>query len=229
MRTFICAVIAASVVGCGGSDDRESTPVSDSPEDTAMRAPGRPTILFFGTSLTAGYGLAPEKAFPAIIGRTAASEGLPIEVVNAGLSGETSAGARRRIEWVLRQPADLIVIETGANDGLRALRVDSTKVNIQAVIDRARATHPTARIALVQMEAMPNLGRTYTTAFRRMYVDLARDNKITLIPFLLEKVAGHDSLNLSDGVHPNEAGAAIVAANVWRSLKPIVQELRTAR
>jgi acyl-CoA thioesterase-1 len=191
-----------------------------------MRAAGRPRVLFFGTSLTAGYGLGPEKAYPALIGKTAEAEGLPIDVVNAGLSGETSAGARRRIEWVLKQRVDVIVIETGANDGLRALRVDSTKANIQAVIDRARAAQPAAKVALVQMEALPNLGRSYTSAFRKMYADLATGNRITLIPFLLEGVAGHDTLNLADGVHPNEAGAVIVARNVWRALRPIVQEVR---
>ena len=169
-------------------------------------------------------GLDPERAFPAIIGAKIDSAGLPFDVVNAGYSGETSAGALRRIDWVLRQPIDVLVLETGANDGLRGIRVDSVRANIQAIIDRVKAAQPDARILLVPMEAPPNYGPRYTSEFRRVFPDLARENDITLLPFLLEDVAGRADMNQGDGIHPNEAGAEAAAATLWKALAPVLED-----
>lgn len=177
-----------------------------------------PTILFVGTSLTAGLGLDPDDAFPAVVGRMLDSAGHPARIVNAGLSGETSAGARTRIDWLLRQPADVIVLETGANDGLRGLSVNAARDNIQTILDRIRAKQPAARVLLVQMEAPPNLGEGYTRGFRAMYPELARKNGVELVPFLLDGVAGVAALNQEDGIHPNRAGARVVARTIYAAL-----------
>jgi len=184
-----------------------------------------PVVLFFGTSLTAGYGLAPEQAFPSLIEKKARDEGAPIKVVNAGLSGETTAGAVRRIDWVLRTPADLVVIEGGANDALRGLSPAAAKANLEKLIAAVRASQPGAKIALIQMEAPPNYGVAYTRSFRAIYSEVARQENVPLLPFLLDSVAGIPRLNQADGVHPNVAGERIVADNVWRGLKPIVEQL----
>jgi acyl-CoA thioesterase-1 len=187
---------------------------------------GNPVVLFFGTSLTAGLGLDPEQAFPALIGKTAAAEGLPIKVVNAGLSGETTAGAARRIDWVLRTPVDLVVIEGGANDALRGLAPEAARANLEQVIAAVRRRQPSAKIVLVQMEAPPNFGAAYTRSFRTIYSDIAKKENIPLLPFLLSGVAGIPRLNQADGIHPNLAGERIVADNLWRTLKPIVGSVR---
>lgn len=191
----------------------------------APAAASRATVLFIGTSLTAGFGLDdPGDAYPAVVGRMLDSAGVPARVVNLGVSGETSAGARARIDWVLRNPADVIVLETGANDGLRGLSVAAARENIQAVLDRIKAVQPRARVLLVQMEAPPNLGAQYTREFHAIYPELARKNRVELVPFLLEGVAGDPSLNQSDGIHPNRTGARIAARTVYRALvrKPLV-------
>jgi acyl-CoA thioesterase I len=186
-------------------------------------------VVFMGTSLTAGLGLDPDSAFPQRIGRMIDSAGLPFAVVNAGVSGETSAGALRRIDWLLQQPIDVLVLETGANDGLRGTDVTATRQNIQGIIDRVRAARPVARIALVQMEALPNMGGEYRAAFHATFPMLARSNGVTLLPFLLEGVAGDPRLNQSDGVHPNDRGEGIVARNVWRGLLPLLRSGRSGR
>lgn len=184
-------------------------------------APAR-RIVFVGTSLTAGLGLDPEQAFPARIGQRLDALGESYEVVNAGVSGETSAGTRRRIGWVLRAPASVLVLETGANDGLRGLNPDSLRANLQAIVDTVRAVRPRTRIVLVGMEAPPNLGAAYTARFRAVYAQVARANGLPFVPFLLAGVAGVDSLNQGDGIHPNALGARIVANTVWRTLAPLV-------
>ena len=184
-----------------------------------------PVVLFFGTSLTAGYGLAPEQAFPALIEKKAQDDGVPIKAVNAGLSGETTAGAVRRIDWVLRTPADLVVIEGGANDALRGLSPDAARSNLEKLIAAVRARQPDARIALVQMEAPPNYGVAYTRSFGAIYSEVAKKEGVPLLPFLLDGVAGISGLNQADGVHPNVVGERIVADNVWKALKPIVAQL----
>ena len=195
------------------------------PSSAAPVPAGRKTVLIVGTSLTAGLGLEPDDAYPAILQRKADSLGLHVDIVNAGLSGETSAGALRRIDWLLRGPADVVVIETGANDGLRGLNVDSTRANLRAIIGKVKAARPAARILLAQMEAPPNLGAKYTTAFRAMYQDVAKEEDVGIMPFLLEGVAGVTRLNQGDGIHPNEEGELIVAANVWAALEPVLRQL----
>ena len=180
--------------------------------------------MFVGTSLTAGMGLDPEQAYPALIAEKIDSAGLPYDVINAGSSGETSAGALRRIDWVLRQPMDVLVLETGANDGLRGIRVDSVRANIQGIIDRVRAAKPDTKIMLVQMEAPPNFGPRYTSEFRSIYPRLAAENDITLLPFLLDGVAGVAEMNQGDGMHPNVEGAKATAATLWRAMQPVLAE-----
>ena len=185
-----------------------------------------PTVLFFGTSLTAGYGLQPEQAYPAVIEKKAAQAGFEITAVNAGLSGETSAGALRRIDWALKAPADVIVIETGANDALRGLSLEAARSNVEQIVVKAKQTHPDAKILLLEMLAPPNLGRSYTEGFRKIYSSVAKEQRVTLVPFFLEGVAGRPEMNQADGVHPNAAGARLVADNVWRVLKPIIAGLK---
>jgi acyl-CoA thioesterase-1 len=169
--------------------------------------------------------LDPAQAFPSLIEKTAAADGSPITAINAGLSGETTAGAARRIDWVLRTPADIVVIEGGANDALRGLSPDAAKANIERVIGVIRQKQPKAKIVLVQMEAPPNYGAAYTRSFRSIYTDIAKRENIPLVPFLLAGVAGISRYNQADGVHPNLAGERIVADNIWRALKPIVAQL----
>jgi len=187
---------------------------------TALR---RPVVLFFGTSLTAGAGLEPDQAFPALVEKIADSAGVPIKAVNAGLSGETTAGAVRRIDWVLRTPADVIVIEVGANDALRGLSTAAARANLQTLIAAVKKRQPRARIVLVQMEAPPNFGTAYTRSFRAIYGEIATQENLTLIPFLLDGVAGVARYNQPDGIHPNVAGERIVADNVWKGIEPVVR------
>ena len=229
-----CGGGGGSNAGKAGTATRE--PGSDSaqgvtklePDSAGSRIPGpgfRKTVLMVGTSLTAGLGLDPEEAYPALLQRKADSLGLHVDFVNAGLSGETSAGALRRIDWLLRGPADVVVIETGANDGLRGLNVDSTRANLRAIIAKVKAARPAARILIAQMEAPPNLGAKYTAAFSAMYQDVAKEAAVSVLPFLLRGVAGVTSLNQPDGIHPNERGEQIVADNVWATLEPLLRQL----
>lgn len=210
------------------------TPAAATP--TAGRAPavsdapgaGRPRVVFIGTSLTAGLGLDPDSAYPAVVGRLAERAGTPIAVVNAGLSGETSAGALRRVDWVLRQPADVVVVETGANDGLRGQSVDSLRANLDAILRRVRQAQPRARVALVQMEAPRNMGRDYTARFHDAFPAAAKAAGVPLLPFLLDGVAGDPALNQPDGVHPTAEGARRVASNVWKGLAPLLPAPQSA-
>jgi acyl-CoA thioesterase-1 len=180
-------------------------------------------VVFLGTSLTAGLGVDPSAAYPELLQHKIDSAGLRFVTVNAGVSGETSAGARRRIDWLLREPAAVLVIETGANDGLRGLVVDSLAANIQAIIDRARQQSPPPRIILVGMEAPPNFGFGYVRRFRAVYLELAKRNRLPLVPFLLEGVAGVDSLNQADMLHPTAAGQQRVAETVWPVLEKVLK------
>ena len=187
-------------------------------------ADARPVVLFFGTSLTAGLGLEPDEAYPALVQRKIDSAGLGFRVVNGGVSGETSAAGLRRIDWLLQQPVAVLVIELGANDALRGQDVAAAKANLQAIIDRTRARYPDVRVVVAGMEAPPNLGGRYTRDFRDLFVTLARDNRATLIPFILEGVGGIAELNQPDGIHPTAEGARVVADNVWRVLAPVLRE-----
>lgn len=188
--------------------------------------PAPPIALFLGTSLTAGLGLDPDSAYTSILQRKLDSAGIAVRIVNAGVSGETSAGAFRRTSWLLsRDTVALFVIETGANDGLRGQDPDSTAANIQGIIDLARRHQPTPEIALMRMYAVTNLGKEYGGKFDGIFPALARKNHVTLVPFLLNGVAGVDSLNQNDGIHPNVRGEKIVAENVWRALEPLFQTM----
>ncbi len=180
------------------------------------------TILFFGDSITAGYGLSVEEAFPALVEQQLKKVGKNIKVVNAGLSGETSAGGLNRIDWVLRQPVHIFILELGANDGLRGLPLDQTQQNLQTIIDKVKAKNPEAKIILAGMMVPPNLGKEYTTEFSNIYPQLAMKNNATLIPFLLKGVGGDDKLNLADGIHPNVEGHRIVAQNVLQIIEPLL-------
>ncbi len=179
-------------------------------------------ILFFGNSLTAGFGLDPELAFPSLVQQKIDGENANYTVINAGLSGETSAGGLSRIEWVMNQSIDVFILELGANDGLRGLPLESTRKNLQKIIDKVKQKYPKVEIVIAGMMVPPNMGETYSNEFEIIYQELARKNNATLIPFLLEGVAGIPDLNLPDGVHPNVEGHQIVADNVWKILMPIL-------
>ena len=181
-----------------------------------------PAIVFLGDSLTAGYGLDPDQAYPALIQRKIDDAGLRYHVINAGVSGETSAGARRRIEWLLAQPVAVLVVETGGNDGLRGQDPAATADNIQAIIDRARRQPSPPKVALVAMEALPNYGAEYARRFREIYPQLAKKNGVALIPFLLDGVGGVAALNQADGIHPTAEGHRKLADTVWKTLRPLL-------
>ncbi len=221
-RALSWLFLALLLAGCDGGERNAAV----AREPAAPAAEGAaPVVLFLGTSLTAGYGLAPEQAYPALIQEKIDAAGLPHRVINAGVSGETSAGALRRVDWLLRQPFDVLVLETGANDMLRGADLDSTRANIQAIVDRVRDTRPEADVVLLGMQAPPNLGNRYTDQFERIYPEIARRNDVPLVPFLLDGVGGVANLNLADGIHPNAEGQRRLAENVWRVLEP---ELRAA-
>jgi acyl-CoA thioesterase-1 len=185
--------------------------------------PGTKRLVFLGDSLTAGLGVERPQAFPALVAEKIRAASLPFEVENAGLSGDTSAGGLRRIDWLLQRPIDVLVIELGANDGLRGLDLNTMKANLQAIIDKTKAKNPQVKIVLAGMQVPPNLGPDYAAGFQRVYNELAAENKATFIPFLLEGVGGHRELNQSDLIHPNPAGHRIVAELVWRTLEPILR------
>jgi acyl-CoA thioesterase-1 len=180
------------------------------------------TIMFFGDSLTAGYGLSPEEAFPNLLEKKLKENGKDCKVINAGLSGETTAGGLSRIDWVLRQPIDVFVLELGGNDGLRGLPLEQTKSNLQAIIDKVKAKNPNVKIVVAGMMVPPNMGDDYSTAFRKVFPEIAKKNNATLIPFLLEGVAGNEKLNLPDGIHPNPEGHKIVANNLVKVIGPLL-------
>ena len=233
LASVLCAALSA---GCsGGRSDASPAPdgavmardTTSASHDSAGPTAGTRTappdrVLFLGTSLTAGLGLEPDSAYPQQIQRRIRAAGLPYEVVNAGVSGETSAGLLRRLDWVLKQPARVIVVETGANDGLRGQSVSGTKATIGQVLDRIRRDRPGAKTALVQMEAPSNLGADYTKSFHAMFPSLAAERGVTLLPFLLDGVAGQPELNQADGIHPNYAGERIVTETVWKALQPLL-------
>jgi len=179
-------------------------------------------IVFFGNSLTAGYGLSPSQAFPAVIQKKIDSLGLPYQVINAGVSGETSSGGKTRIDWILKQPVDIFVLELGANDGLRGIPLSATRKNLQDIVDKVIAKNPNTKLLFAGMQIPPNMGQTYTTEFRNIYTELAEKNKMILVPFLLEGVGGEPKFNQEDGIHPTAEGHRIVAENLWRSLQKML-------
>ncbi|GHB88406.1 arylesterase [Persicitalea jodogahamensis] len=208
--------LMACLASCSGNKSTETTQqATTSRSDTANAEKSASTILFFGNSLTAGYGVEPSEAFPALIQDKLDSLGLNYKVVNAGVSGETTSGGNSRIDWVLRQPLDIFVLELGGNDGLRGIPLTETRQNLQAITDKVKAKYPDAKIVLAGMQIPPNMGKTYANEFRDLYKELAEENDVTLIPFLLEGVGGIRELNQSDGIHPTPEGHRIVANNVW--------------
>ncbi len=179
------------------------------------------TIIFYGDSLTAGYGLSKEQAFPALIQKELSKKGYNYEVINAGLSGETSAGGLSRIDWILKKHVDVFVLELGANDGLRGLPIEQTKKNLQAIIDKVKSKNPGVKIVIAGMMVPPNLGPDYSNEFQEIFPELAKKNKAMLIPFLLQDVAGNEQLNQADGIHPNVEGHKIVAKNVFGLIESV--------
>ena len=182
----------------------------------------RSVLLVLGDSLTAGYGLDPSSAYPARLQEKIDRAGIDVEVVNAGVSGETSAGGARRINWLLQRRVDFLLLELGANDGLRGIPLESTRENLQEIIDATRRRYPHVRIIIAGMLVPPNLGPDYANGFRELFRELAKKNDAALIPFLLEGVAGRPKLNLADGIHPTPQGHRIVANNVWEVIRPIL-------
>lgn len=208
-----------------GKPKSNVAPATPASPQTSAPATARRTVLFVGTSLTAGLGLEPDSAYPMLIQRKIDSAGLPFEVTNAGVSGETSSGLLDRLDWLLRGKFDVVLLETGANDGLRGLPPAALRANVERTLDRIKAARPGARVVLIQMEALPNLGAKYAADFHAVYPTVAKEKGVTLIPFLLAGVAGDRALNQADGIHPNYRGERIVAANVWAGLKPVLVSL----
>lgn len=217
MRTFVFILLLATLSACG----REPETVPSSPAATKPQAPSRtPRIVFLGDSLTAGLGLPSDQSYPSLIGRKLKERGYDYEIVNAGVSGDTSAGGVRRLEWSLEGDVRALVLALGANDGLRGLPPDQLKQNLEAVLERAKARN--IPVVLAGMEAPPNFGPEYTREFREVYADLAKEYDVRFVPFLLLGVAGNASLNQGDGIHPNARGAQMVADLVWAELQPLL-------
>jgi acyl-CoA thioesterase-1 len=182
------------------------------------------TIAFLGDSLTAGYGVGKERAYPALIAQKIHDAHLPYEVINAGVSGDTSADGLRRLDWLLQQKIDLLVIALGANDGLRGLSTNVLETNLQAIIDKVKAKNPETGIVIAGMRMPPNLGADYDGKFQRVFAAIAQKNNLPLIPFLLADVGGQAQLNQGDSIHPTAAGQKIIAETVWKTLQPLLQK-----
>ncbi|HEY8149749.1 MAG TPA: arylesterase [Vicinamibacteria bacterium] len=224
----LCVALVAALAGCGKAS-REAAPApADSGAPIARTAVAdKGVVLAVGTSLTAGYGLPdPDLAYPGLLEKRVEDAGLPYRVVNAGVSGETSAGALRRMDWLLRQKVDVFVLETGANDALRGQDPGATRANIDAILTRAAAQSPPPRLVLLGMKAPPNFGAVYGRGFDAIYPELARKHGAVLVPFVLEGVAGIPRLNQADGIHPTEEGQRMMADLVWTAIKPLLDRRR---
>ena len=238
MKRKIAVLAAFAMLGCAQPDGppTRTPPVTQPPvtqppvtqppvtPPPAAQPERRGIILFLGTSLTAGYGVGIENAFPALVQYKLDSAGFPFRIVNAGLSGETSAGGLRRLEWSLQQTIDVLFLELGANDGLRGLPIQQLRANLDSIIAITQRRYPDAAVVIAGMQAPPNLGAAYTRSFRETYRDLADKYNAVLIPFLLENVAAVPHLNLEDGIHPNRAGHEVIAEAIWQSLQPVFRE-----
>ena len=222
MKWMVWVLFLMVQTACGNDNAATANKKSDAKTENTTATTKTKTILFFGNSLTAGYGLDPSQAFPALIQHKIDSLNLPYKVVNAGVSGETSSGGNSRIDWILKQPVDVFVLELGANDGLRGVPVAETKKNLQSIIDKVKAKYPDAKLVLAGMQVPPNMGQQYATAFQQIYPELAQANNMALIPFLLEGVGGEAKLNLEDGIHPTAEGHQIVASNVWLVMRGVL-------
>lgn len=188
---------------------------------SATPAPKRVVVL--GDSIAAGYGIDPEDAYPAQLQKKIEETALPFTVVNAGLSGDTTAGGLRRIDWLLRQPIDVLLIELGGNDGLRGIPVAETRANLQGIIDRARAKHPNIKLVIAGMKMPSNMGPEYTAEFEKVFPEIAKKNNAALIPFILENVGGKPELNLPDRIHPTPEGHRLITKNIWPVLEPVLR------
>jgi len=236
MRRFLFIISILGCATCAQPDDPASGQPDVGETASAVASAGvtppdqRPSVVFLGTSLTAGLGLASdEDSYVARLAELADSAGLPFRPVNAGVSGETSAGGVRRLDWVLREPLAVLVLELGANDGLRGHDPATLEQNLRTIVDRTRARYPGTRVVIAGMEAPPNLGRAYTDRFREIFATVAQDTGSALIPFLLEGVAGVPELNQDDRIHPTAEGHERVARNVWTVLEGVLRELDTSR
>ena len=189
----------------------------------------RSTIVILGDSLAAGYGLDLSEAYPTLLQKKIDEVGLKFSVINAGVSGDTSAGGLRRIDWLLKRRVDVLVLELGGNDGLRGIPAAATRTNLQAIIDRTKQKYPQAQIVVAGMQMPPNMGADYTTAFAKIFPDVTKANNAALVPFLLEGVGGKPDLNLPDMIHPTAEGHKIVAENVWKVLRPVLEKGAAAK
>ncbi|GGF22752.1 arylesterase [Echinicola rosea] len=215
---FLCGAFIAT--SCSeGQKTSEKTASSEAKVDDKSEEKQK-TVLFFGDSMSAGYGVDQEEAFPALIQKKIDSLGLPYKVINGGLSGETSASGLSRIDWFLEAKPDIFILELGGNDGLRGIKLSTTQENLQGIIDKVQKEYPSAKILLAGMQIPPNMGEAYTTDFKEIFPSLAEQNDLILIPFLLEGVGGNPDLNQPDGIHPTAEGHKIVAKTVWKYLEP---------
>lgn len=223
---FCYFIIALLVLGCGETKKdtpTDATPSKEETNQTETTTTNTKTILCFGDSITAGYGLEDsEDAYPGVLKEKIDALQLDYTVINSGLSGETSAGGKSRIDWVLNQKVDIFLLELGANDGLRGVPLSETRANLQAIIDIVKQKSPKTTIILAGMELPPNMGQEYTTEFRQVYADLAQQNNLAFIPFILKDVGGIEALNQKDGIHPTVEGHQIVANTVWEVLQPLL-------
>ena len=221
IKISVAVLLFALFSACGnGSSSNQASQTTTAPPDSTS---SDMNVLFFGDSLTAGYGLDDQsEAFPGVIQGKIDAAKLHYHVVNAGVSGETSAGGKGRINWILKQRVDVFVLELGANDGLRGIPVSETVDNLQSIIDAVKARYPKAKLVMLGMQIPPSMGTQYTYSFKAIFPELAAKNKMALVPFLLKDVAGIPSLNQKDGIHPTAEGAKIVADNVWQVLQDVL-------
>ncbi|MFC3560369.1 arylesterase [Pedobacter jamesrossensis] len=222
-RLMLLIVLTGILQACSNSDNKDKSADADTTKMAAKQnAKPIKNILFFGTSLTAGYGLDPTEAYPALIQNRIDSLKLPYNVINGGLSGETSAAGKGRIDWLLKQKVDIFVLELGSNDGLRGVPVAETTKNLQNIIDRVKTKYPDVKMIIAGMQMPPSMGAKYASDFKNMFPELAKKNNMELIPFLLDRVGGIPKLNQADGIHPTAEGDKILAENVWVVLKPLL-------
>lgn len=215
LRPMIRLVLMIWLLPLAAAESRQNVPADEAPM----------TVLFYGNSLTAGYGVDPDKAFPQLVQLKIDGLGWPFRVINGGVGGETSAGGLSRIDWVLQNRPDVFILELGGNDGLRGVDPRVTRRNLRAIIRRVRERYPATKIILAGMQAPPNMGQRFVTEFREIYPELAESERVSLIPFILEGVGGIAELNQPDGIHPTAEGHAIMAELVWKALEPVLREL----
>lgn len=226
-------VFAILLAGCATEDaPRSPAPAPEGPSETRQASDerdARPVVVFLGNSLTAGMGVSPLEAYPALVQQSIDQAGLAFRVVNAGVSGETTAGGLRRVEAILGEGPTVLVVALGGNDALRGVPPAQVRENLQGILDRARSSSQILRIVIMGMLAPPNLGQAYTNAFREVFPDVAVANDADLVPFLLEGVAADPELNQADGIHPTAEGHRVMAETVWQVLEPSLRALSIDR